>query len=50
MDLEQSVLKQAGFSPAAFMELPINEASPIYGLTIGLSVIGFAFVLGFGAT
>ena len=40
-----------GVLPAAFMELPISEGSPIFAIKIGLSVvIGFAFVLGFGAT
>ena len=40
-----------GVLPAAFMELPISATSPIFGLTMGLIVvIGFAFVLGFGAT
>ena len=40
-----------GVLPAAFMELPISATSPIYGLTMGLIVvIGFAFILGFGAT
>lgn len=40
-----------GVLPAAFMELPISESSPIFGITVGLSVvIGFAFLLGFGAT
>jgi hypothetical protein len=37
--------------PAAFMELPISEFSPIYPKLLGLAiVIGFAFLLGFGAT
>ena len=37
--------------PAAFMELPISQFSPIYPELIGLAiVIGFAFLLGFGAT
>ena len=40
-----------GVLPAAFMELPISATSPIFGLTVGLTVvIGFAFILGFGAT
>ena len=40
-----------GVLPAAFMELPISATSPIFGLTVGLIVvIGFAFILGFGAT
>ena len=40
-----------GVLPAAFMELPISSSSPIFGITVGLSVvIGFAFLLGFGAT
>ncbi len=40
-----------GVLPAAFMELPISASSPIFGLTMGLIiVIGFAFILGFGAT
>ena len=40
-----------GVLPAAFMELPISATSPIFGLTMGLIVvIGFAFILGFGAT
>ena len=37
--------------PAAFMELPISQFSPIYPELVGLAiVIGFAFLLGFGAT
>jgi len=37
--------------PAAFMALPISEFSPIYPEFLGLAiVIGFAFLLGFGAT
>ena len=33
------------------MELPVSATSPIFGLTMGLIVvIGFAFILGFGAT
>ena len=40
-----------GVLPAAFMELPISESSPIFSKVIGLGVvIGFAFLLGFGAT
>ena len=40
-----------GVLPAAFMKLPISATSPIFGLTVGLIVvIGFAFILGFGAT
>ena len=40
-----------GVLPAAFMELPISASSPIFGIAVGLSVvIGFAFLLGFGAT
>ena len=43
---------QAGTTlPAAFMEVPISEVSPIYDEIIGLSiVILFAWILGFGAT
>jgi hypothetical protein len=37
--------------PAAFMELPISKFSPIYPEVAGLIlVIGFAWLLGFGAT
>jgi hypothetical protein len=37
--------------PAAFMKLPISEFSPLYPELLGLAiVIGFAFLLGFGAT
>ena len=37
--------------PAAFMELPISQFSPIYPELVGLAiVIGFAFLLGFGTT
>ncbi len=37
--------------PAAFMELPISQFSPIYPETVGVVlVIGFAWLLGFGAT
>ena len=33
------------------MELPISESSPIFSKALGLAVvIGFAFLLGFGAT
>ena len=40
-----------GVLPAAFMELPISESSPIFSKALGLAVvIGFAFLLGFGAT
>ena len=40
-----------GVLPAAFMDIPASESSPIYNLVTGLSiVIGFAFILGFGAT
>ena len=40
-----------GVLPAAFMELPISASSPIFSKVIGLGVvIGFAFLLGFGAT
>ena len=40
-----------GVLPAAFMELPISESCPIFSKVIGLGVvIGFAFLLGFGAT
>ena len=40
-----------GVLPAAFMELPVSESSPIFSKVIGLGVvIGFAFLLGFGAT
>ena len=40
-----------GVLPAAFMELPISETSPIFDIKTGLAVvIGFAFILGFGAT
>jgi hypothetical protein len=40
-----------GVLPAAFMEIAVSESSPIFNLATGLSiVIGFAFVLGFGAT
>ena len=40
-----------GVLPAAFMELPISESSPIFSKVLGLGVvIGFAFLLGFGAT
>ena len=37
--------------PAAFMQIPINEFSPIYPETLGLVLcVGFAWLLGFGAT
>jgi hypothetical protein len=37
--------------PAAFMELPVSQISPIYPELVGLAiVIGFAFMLGFGST
>ena len=37
--------------PAAFMELPISQFSPIYAEAVGVVlVIGFAWLLGFGAT
>ena len=37
--------------PAAFMELPISPVSPIFSEYVGLViVIGFAFLMGFGAT
>ena len=40
-----------GVLPAAFMEIPVSESSPIFNIFTGLSiVIGFAFILGFGAT
>ena len=40
-----------GVLPAAFMQLPISETSPIFDIKTGLAVvIGFAFILGFGAT
>ncbi|MDC3286486.1 DUF1538 domain-containing protein [Alphaproteobacteria bacterium] len=40
-----------GVLPAAFMQISISESSPIFTLTTGLAiVIGFAFLLGFGAT
>jgi hypothetical protein len=40
-----------GVLPAAFMQIPISETSPIFNIVTGLSiVIGFAFLLGFGAT
>ncbi|MBL95209.1 MAG: hypothetical protein CFH06_01317 [Alphaproteobacteria bacterium MarineAlpha3_Bin5] len=43
---------QAGSTlPAAFMEIPISKYSPIYPEIIGfVIVIGFAWLLGFGAT
>ena len=37
--------------PAAFMSLPISPSSPIFPEMVGLAiVIGFAFLMGFGAT
>jgi hypothetical protein len=40
-----------GVLPAAFMDIPVSESSPIFNIVTGLSiVIGFAFILGFGAT
>ena len=40
-----------GVLPAAFMDIPVSESSPIFNIATGLSiVIGFAFILGFGAT
>ena len=43
--------KTGSVLPAAFMELPISQFSPIYPELVGLAiVIGFAFLLGFGAT
>ena len=40
-----------GVLPAAFMQIPVSESSPIFNIVTGLSiVIGFAFILGFGAT
>jgi hypothetical protein len=40
-----------GVLPAAFMEISVSESSPIFSIMTGLSiVIGFAFILGFGAT
>ena len=43
---------QAGSNlPAAFMEVPVSEFSPIYSEILGLTiVIIFAWILGFGAT
>ena len=43
---------QAGSTlPAAFMEVPISDVSPIYNEVLGLTiVILFAWLLGFGAT
>ncbi len=43
---------QAGSNlPAAFMQVPISDVSPIYSEILGLSiVILFAWILGFGAT
>ena len=44
--------EQAGqILPAAFMEIPLSNVSPIYNKILGLSiVIFFAWLLGFGAT
>lgn len=40
-----------GILPAAFMQIPVSADSPIYPTIVGISiVIGFAFLLGFGAT
>ena len=40
-----------GVLPAAFMQLPISATSPIFSAAVGIAiVIGFAFLLGFGAT
>ncbi len=40
-----------GVLPAAFMELPVSQFSPIYPELVGIFiVIAFAFLLGFGAT
>ncbi|MEJ6590580.1 MAG: DUF1538 domain-containing protein [SAR86 cluster bacterium] len=40
-----------GVLPAAFMELPISQFSPIYPELVGIAiVIAFAFLMGFGAT
>ena len=40
-----------GVLPAAFMELPVSQFSPIYPELVGIIiVIAFAFLLGFGAT
>ncbi len=40
-----------GVLPAAFMQIPVSESSPIFNIVTGLTiVIGFAFILGFGAT
>ena len=40
-----------GVLPAAFMQIPVSDSSPIFNIVTGLSiVIGFAFILGFGAT
>jgi hypothetical protein len=37
--------------PAAFMQIPISESSPIYASIVGLSIVViFAFLLGFGST
>ena len=44
--------QQAGITlPAAFMQIPISDISPIYNEVLGLAiVILFAWILGFGAT
>ncbi|MFZ8974456.1 MAG: DUF1538 domain-containing protein, partial [Pseudomonadales bacterium] len=40
-----------GVLPAAFMELPVSQFSPIFPELVGIViVIGFAFLMGFGAT
>ena len=40
-----------GVLPAAFMELPVSQFSPIFPELVGVViVIGFAFLMGFGAT
>jgi hypothetical protein len=40
-----------GILPAAFMQISASESSPLYPEFAGLAiVIGFAFILGFGAT
>jgi hypothetical protein len=40
-----------GVLPAAFMSIPVSPSSPIFNEVVGLTiVIGFAFVMGFGAT
>ena len=41
---------QTGGVSSSFLEIPVSE-SPIFNIITGLSiVIGFAFILGFGAT